>query len=183
MFLHRLLPCLSLLAALHLAPTARAHDPLLIEIDAQVAPTEFIVKITFARSVAAYLAGVGPAPRVRFAAADFEGHRAAFEQTAPGLCALYANDTALAPMRTAVALVASNHDEDIVYTLVYPRPAPGPLRIDWLWLPRLPAFEGYAAAFRLRSAIEPDAAPLLVTFESPVSKIEIAAPPPPTASP
>lgn len=111
----RLFACSAL--ALILAPTARAHDPFVAEVqiahaagtgsaasegtapvlspgvasdagEVRAATDELVLRVALVRSVAARLAGIGRNPRAYFPPADFAGRRAEFERIAPGLCTL-----------------------------------------------------------------------------------------------
>ena len=135
---------LLLLAMACLAPTARAHDPFLAEIETETAADTFVLRVLLARSVAGYLAGLTPNPRAYFPPADFSARQDEFGRLAAQLCVLSVDDAPLAPLRTGATL--GPDEEEIVFILTYPRPASAKVRLDCAWLAHLP--EGYAAGTR-----------------------------------
>jgi hypothetical protein len=135
---------LVLLACAWLVPSLRAHDPFLAEIETENAADTFILRVLLARPVAAHLAGLTANPRLYFAPADFAAHQADFDRVARGLCVVSAGDRPIEAAKTEATL--SKDEEEVVFTLTYPRPAVNKVRLDCVWLSHLP--EGYAASTR-----------------------------------
>lgn len=149
------------------APFARAHDPFVAEIQAEADASTITLRVTFARSVAAYLAGVNQAPRLSYPAERFATDQSAFEATAASLAALALDATTLAPLRPPAAALA-DEDQDVVFTLAYARPATAArLRFSCAWLKRLPAAENHVATFVLHENTALLAGPLLISSEDP----------------
>ena len=172
----RLLRLLGILI-LFCAPLARAHDPFVAEIKADADAGTLAIRITFARSVAAHLAGLTDGPRLHYAPERFEADRQAFVAAAASLCLLEQNGRPLAPERPGAAALI-DEGADIAFTLVYPRPASAtPLRFSSPWIFRLPTAENYVATFALREGDDLLAGPLLVSGESPVVEFTLPRPP------
>lgn len=162
---------------LALAPAARAHDPFVAEIRARAEADTLSLRLVFARSVAAHLAGLGSGPRVFYPPERFEADRAAFVAAAFGLVELAADGRPLAPSRVEVECV-TDPDLDVAFTLVFPRPGPGSaarLRLSCPWLTRLPAFENYTATFVLHEGDALRAGPALLSLETPAVEFALAA--------
>lgn len=157
------------------ASRTRAHDPFVGEVETRLSEDAITVRISFARSVAAYLAGLNPAPRLHYAPGRFTADRETFEKTAPGLCALELDGGMTAPLRTTAETI-SDEDVDIAFTLVYARPSSAPARakLAFSWLQRLPAAEQYHASFVLREGSALLAGPALINLERPWVEFTLA---------
>jgi hypothetical protein len=169
--------------ALLWAPLARAHDPFVAEIKAEADASTLTVRVTFARSVAAYLAGVNEAPRLAYPAERFAADDTAFFTTAASLTSLTFDAGAHARLLRATAALA-DEDQDIVLTVAYARPATAThLRLSCPWLTRLPAAENYVATFVLHENGVLLAGPLLVSAEDPAVNFDLPAAPDTAAQP
>jgi peptidoglycan-N-acetylglucosamine deacetylase len=173
---HRLLRHLALLSVLVWTSFAHAHDPLFAEIRADADASTVTVRLTFARSVAAHLAGLTKAPRLHYPAERFATDQVAFASAAASLIVARLDTQPLALLRPATAALA-DAEQDIVFTLAYARPATAArLSLSNPWLARLPAAENYAAVFSLREGSALLAAPVLVSNETPVVVFDLPAP-------
>lgn len=123
---------------------ARAHDPFLAEIETTSTADTVVLRVLMTRSVAAHLAGLTANPRLYFAADDFTARQADFDRTAQDLCRVSIDGRPLPAAKAEAAL--SKDGEEIVFILTYPRPIAKKVRLDCIWLSRLP--EGYAASTR-----------------------------------
>lgn len=161
-------------------PFGRAHDPFIAGIQAEVDASTLTFRLTFARSVAAHLAGVNEAPRLHYAPHRFAADRPAFESAAATLGLLTLDSRPLALLRPTAATL-EDEDQDIVFTLVYARPATAArLSFSNLWLARLPAAENYAATFVMREGATLLAGPLLVSNDNTSVTLDLLAPSPPS---
>ena len=166
---------LLILAACSLASQVLAHDPFVAEVEAELSQSALTVRISFTRSVAAYLAGLNPAPRVYYAPERFAADREAFERTALSLCTLEL-DGGLATPRHTSAETISNEDVDVAFILVYARPARAAARgrLAFSWLDRLPPAESYGASFVMRNGAALLAGPVLINLERPFVELTVA---------
>jgi hypothetical protein len=158
---------LLVIVACLLAPRVRAHDPFVAEVEAELSPGTLTVRISFTRSVAAYLAGLNSAPRLYYAPERFAADRESFERAAPALCTLELDGNAAAPLRSTADTI-SDEDIDVAFTVVYARPtraASG--RLVFSWLERLPPAERHRASFVLRNGSGLLAGPALLDLERP----------------
>jgi hypothetical protein len=164
-------------SALFWSPLARAHDPFVAEIKAEADASTLTVRVTFARSVAAYLAGVNEAPRLAYPAERFAADDTAFFTAAASLTSLTFDAGAHARLLRATAALA-DEDQDIVLTVAYARPATAThLRLSCPWLTRLPAAENYVATFVLHENGALLAGPLLVSADDPTVAFDLPAAP------
>ncbi len=168
---------LTVLALLLWAPFVRAHDPFVAEIRAEADTSTLTVRLTFARSVAAHLAGVNDAPRLHYAPERFAADHPAFLTAASSLAVLKPDDAPPLPLLHPATAALADEDEDIVFTLSYTRPAnAAPLHFSAAWLTRLPAAENYVATFVLHENGALLAGPLLVSNENPTATFTLPAP-------
>lgn len=126
--------CLTLLAfagLLFAASPARAHDPLQSWMSATASETSLELTITMAASNAWQL--IDFVPRARLTPEKFAELRPRLVTAAPKLC-LVAGRQTLSPTSVRVEYTDEN---DVVFTLDFPAPPPGPLRFDAAFLRRL----------------------------------------------
>ena len=159
-----------------LAPfSARAHDPFIAEIKGLADDSTLTFRITFARSVAAHLAGLNQGPRNHYPRESFTADKPSFDRAATALCVLELDGRPLTPLR-AVAETVADEDIDVIFSLSYARPSSGSgrLRLANPWLARLPAAERYTATFVLHEDSALLAGPALLTGEEPVVEFLLA---------
>ena len=123
------------------AAPLRAHDVFEIWTIAVLRTDHLELGITMAQSTALRL--IDPAMKARALSVDnFATHRARLEREAAALCVLTSNRKPLAPRRVEVELTDEN---DVVFKVIYPRPAPGRLHFHAACLKKLG--EGYGGIF------------------------------------
>ena len=163
-----------------LVPLARAHDPFIAEIKGRADASTLTFRLILARSVAAHLAGLSEGPRIHYPEDRFAADRTVFDTAAVGLCVLDQDGRPLPPLRTSVETIADD-EIDVVFSIVYNRPRPGPgvarLRFSNPWLARLPVAENYTATFVMHEGKTLLAGPSLLTREAPTVEIALAAAP------
>ncbi len=138
------LPALFALAAALLFPrTARAHDPYESWSSGTLFPDKLQVDVTMAQATALRL--VDPERNLRGLTPEvFAQHRALFEREAASLYVVTAGRSRLAPQKIAAELTEEN---DVVFKLTFPRPAPGRLHFHAAFLVKLG--EGYGGIIEL----------------------------------
>lgn len=135
---------LAAIAMLGAAASARAHDPFEITTAANVSAESLVLEVTMARSTAlAVAAGGRESPT--FAPAEFDRHRGRLLAAAPALFAVEVAGHALALRDAQVTLGV---EQDVVFHLVYARPAAGRVRLVATHVARLG--DGYGNVFVVR---------------------------------
>ena len=123
--------------ALAALPSARAHDPYETLTTVIVHPDRMVLTIGMAQSTALRL--IDPEVRTRaLTSENMPEHRARLEREGKLLFILTSLRTSLAAQKIDVELTDEN---DIIFTLTYPRPAPGRLLVHAAYLKKLG--EGY----------------------------------------
>lgn len=159
------------------ASSLRAHDPFFAEIRGEAGADTLTFRLTFARSVAAHLAGLSDGPRLHYAPERFAADQAAFAAAAAGLLRLERDGCPVAALAADQAELI-DEDSDVAFRLVYPRPDQAvTLRLVSPWLARLPPAENYVATFVLKSGDTLLAGPALVSNENPAIDFTLPARP------
>jgi hypothetical protein len=115
------------------ATPVRAHDPFEIWIIAVLRTDHLELGITMSQSTALRL--IDPEMKSRaISFENFDTHRARLEREGPKLCVLTQARKPLPPRKVDVELTDEN---DIVFKVIYPRPAPGPLHFHAAMLKKL----------------------------------------------
>lgn len=116
-----------------LALTARAHDPYQAWTSAIVRDDHLELTVTMAASTAARL--IEPEPKsAPFTRENFSAHRARATATGPKLCVLTAAKEVLASRKVEVVY---SEEDDVIFKIIYPRPAPGKLQLHSVFLEKL----------------------------------------------
>ena len=126
-----------------LIPTARAHDPFEAFTSATIRHDRLDLIITMAQSTALKL--IDPAARIpSLTPENFAEHRPHLLREGAALFTITSVRTPLAPRKVDVELTEEN---DVVFKLTYPRPAPGRLRFSASYLKKLG--DGYGGIFEV----------------------------------
>ena len=160
------------LLAFCLAGVARAHDPLESWTNAVLHPDRLAVELTIAQRTALLLVDAH-ADFPALTPDNFAAYHARLKARATELYVLTSGRTALAPREVEVRLT---EEEDIAFTLVYPRPAAGRLHFHATFLTRLG--EGYGGTIYLSDPAGKDLGWDQISWENPDFEASIAAPGP-----
>ena len=134
---------LSFLILFTLATTARAHDPFEAFASAVVRPDRLDLIITMAQSTALKL--IDPAARIpSLTPENFAEHRPRLLREGAALFVVRSVHTQLTARKIEIELTEEN---DVVFKLSYPRPAPGRLLFSAAYLKKLG--DGYGGIFEV----------------------------------
>jgi hypothetical protein len=133
-----------------------AHDPFEITTAARVRAAGLEMQITMTRATAHAIAFDDQGEPQNFAPQRFAEFQPQLLAATNRLYRLSSNGQSIVPTRSEVILTVEN---DIEYRLTFPRPATGPLTLDFLPLGKLP--EGYGNALNLSQ----DNPPAVLSFQ------------------
>ena len=168
-FLSRWLKTLGLFSAFF--ATAFAHDPFEITTSGRLDAETMQLIVTMTRNTAMSLAS-GVKEGASFKPEDFSSVEPKLKAVAPSLYTITSNNQAV-PLRTAS--VQLSVEEDVEFVLIYPRPAPGPMRFEASHIHKLPY--GYGNAINLGDTVPPTVLAFkLLTSEDPAADVVVATP-------
>jgi len=158
------------LLAFCVACVAHAHDPLESWTNAVLQPDRIEVELTIAQRTALLLVDAH-ADFPALTPDNFAAYHARLKARATELYALTSGRTALAPREVEVRLT---EEEDIAFTLVYPRPAAGRLHFHATFLTRLG--DGYGGTIYLSDPAGKDLGWDQISWENPDFEVSVTAP-------
>ena len=157
--------------------TAFAHDPFEITTSGRLDGETLQLMVTMTRSTAMSLAN-GVKEGASFKPEDFPAVEAKLSAVAPSLYTITSNNKVL-PLKTAS--VKLSVEEDVEFLLLYPRPAPGPMRFEASHIFKLP--DGYGNAVNLGDTTPPSVLAFqLLTTDVPAVDVVVATPGPAPAA-
>lgn len=156
-----------LLVCLAFATVARAHDPYESWASANVHAGRLSLIVTMAQSTALTL--IDPEHKER--AITDQNFAALKPRLLRAATALFVLTSARQPLAAQKAEVELTDENDIIFTLAYPRPAPGPLHFRAAFLAKLG--QGYGGILEVLEGTEKDLGWEKLSFDTPTFEVKV----------
>jgi hypothetical protein len=155
------------LACLAFATAARAHDPYESWASASVHPERMTLIVTMAQATALKIID----PELKEGAITEQNFATLKPRLMRAATALFVLTSARKPLVAQKAEVELTEENDIIFTLAYPRPAPGPLRFRAAFLEKLG--QGYGGILEVLDGANKDLGWEKLSFENPSFEVKV----------